>query len=258
MNIFKEHPEYKSFFINPNSKHPLLKEGSEFMYGAKWTQWSIDKRQEFFQTISDWFWKKGSIEIDNTGMKATLLKIQMDTQLRNDIKEIQTYLDSFPTDKEKYLYLLKRERELELYLDAIGMPKGERGFDDQILSFLNKEIEFYKKKIELLPDEPQTESKKRTPPKPNEHNKPVLTQKQTAILFKLFKDHNLFVIQGLKKNRYEEIISQLTGYSRNTLHRDLSIKDSDLPSISDKPEDYQKIISELETIISELKENIVK
>ena len=234
----------------------MLKEGSEFMYGAKWIQWSVDKRQEFFQTISDWFWKKDLIDIDNLGMRATALKIQIDTQLRIDIKEIQTYLDSLPTDKEKYLYLLKRERKLELYLEVIGMPKGEKGFDDQILSFLNKEIEFYKNKIELHLNEQQTESKKRASPNPNEHNKPVLTQKQTAILFKLFKDHNLFVIHGLTKTIYEEIVSQLTGYSHNTLHQDFS--EPDLMSISDKPDDYKKIISELETIISELKENIIK
>lgn len=134
------------------------------------------------------------------------------------------------------------------FLEKINELSQTPIIKDLILEWIEK------KKNELNTDE--TPTPKRTTPKLNEYNKPVLTQKQTAILFKLFKDRNLFVIHGLKQNRYEEIISQLTGYSKNTLHQDFSAKD--FLSISDKPEDYQKIIAELQGVITVLSENIVK
>ena len=112
------------------------------------------------------------------------------------------------------------------------------------------------KKKELEKTEPTPpDPKKRKSPELNQFNKPVLTQKQTAILFKVFKDKNLFVINGLRQNRYEEIISVLTGYSKNTFHQDFSAKD--IISISDKSEDYQRIIVQLQGIIEDL-ENVLK
>jgi len=124
---------------------------------------------------------------------------------------------------------------------------------------INKDVVFEwidGKKKELEKTEPTPpDPKKRKSPELNQFNKPVLTQKQTAILFKVFKDKNLFVINGLRQNRYEEIISVLTGYSKNTFHQDFSAKD--IISISDKSEDYQRIIVQLQGIIEDL-ENVLK
>lgn len=135
--------------------------------------------------------------------------------------------------------------EVQHYWKKVNLPHNKK----PLLEWIEK------KRSELTGEKPQTETKKRKPPTLNEYNRPGLTQKQTAILFKLFKDHNLFIIQGLTQNRYEEIVSQLTGYSNNTLHQDFSAKD--LLSISDKPDDYKMIIAKLQEIIEKLKENIV-
>jgi len=73
-------------------------------------------------------------------------------------------------------------------------------------------------------------------------NKPVLNQKQIAILFRLLWERRIIRNAELDKKPYSEIISNLTGYSKNTIRQDLSEK-----SITDlvrNPSDFDRIIEQ--------------
>lgn len=90
-------------------------------------------------------------------------------------------------------------------------------------------------------------------PKLNEFNKPELTQKQISILFKGFKEQSIFSNKYLNNTDFSKILSELTGYSENTLRQNLSMEYN---VISDNKTDYEIIISKLEKIIKGLKEQI--
>ena len=110
-------------------------------------------------------------------------------------------------------------------------------------------LEWIEKKKKELENESQT-SKKRTSPKLNEYNKPVLNQVQISILFRIMKDLNIISNRDLPKTTYSEIIQTLTGYSENPLRTNFSA--SQLIEISDRPQDYQEIIDMLIKIIRKI------
>ena len=110
-------------------------------------------------------------------------------------------------------------------------------------------LEWIEKKKKELENESQT-SKKRTSPKLNEYNKPVLNQVQISILFRIMKDLNIISNRDLPKTTYSEIIQTLTGYSENPLRTNFSA--SQLIEISCRPQDYQEIIDNLYLIIEKL------
>ena len=87
----------------------------------------------------------------------------------------------------------------------------------------------------------------------NEYNKPVFTQKQISILFKIFKEKNIISNTYLTDTDFSKIICSLTGYSDETIRQNLS---KEFKVISDKKTDYEKIISKLTEIINELRRQI--
>ncbi|MEI7501068.1 MAG: hypothetical protein WCK84_11560 [Bacteroidota bacterium] len=92
--------------------------------------------------------------------------------------------------------------------------------------------------------------KRKRPPKLNEHNKPVLTQVQISILFKIMKDKRIISNRDLPTTAYSEVIQILTGFSDNTLRTNFSIPQ--FIDISDRPKDYDEIIACMYQVIHEL------
>jgi hypothetical protein len=84
----------------------------------------------------------------------------------------------------------------------------------------------------------------------NEYTKPLLTQVQIAILFRIMKDKRIFTRRDLDKTAYSEILAILTGYSKNTLR--IAFSDSQPIITSDKPKDYNAIVDSLKQIIDEV------
>lgn len=164
---------------------------------------------------------------------------------KNNNMKLYGVFDSLKTDAENIknisgrilFYKSKRKEFLSKFTqEQFWNPDNEQ--------LLNK-IDF---EIECLTEIEKTEKKLSKQPKINDFNKPVLSQKQIAILFQIFKNKRIINNRDIDKTNFAEIISNLTGYSKNTIRQDLS--ENEL--ISDKQTDYEKIIFVLKEVIKEI------
>ena len=127
------------------------------------------------------------------------------------------------------------------FIAAINANSRTPFIKDLIFEWIEK-----KKKLETDP----VHSSIKKIPRLNKYNKPLLNQVQISILFRVMKDMNIISNRDLPKNSYSEIIHFLTGYSANKIRANLSAPE--LIEISDRPQDYQEIIANLQVIIDRL------
>jgi hypothetical protein len=112
---------------------------------------------------------------------------------------------------------------------------------EYIVKRINEKVKGYEQKPEIK----ITSSKIKTP-KMNDLNKPSLNQVQISILFRILKEKRIVNNRDIDKIDYSKIISQLTGYSENTLRQNFSKENI---MISDNPKDYEEIIVKLNEVI---------
>lgn len=82
----------------------------------------------------------------------------------------------------------------------------------------------------------------------SEWDRPVISQKQTVVLFKLMKNKRVFN-RSIENTKISEAVNILTGYSKNSIRQDMS---SEISILINKNDELTKIQNVLQSIIEDI------